>query len=77
MKRDLLIQLTQKRIEELRETLPLREDGTQRYQLFDFCEEVVPDTERQSKHVDILELLLDWGFRLEWKGLKFQPKQRK
>ena len=71
MKREVLIQLTEKKIKELKEA------GYTRYQLFDFCEEVVPETERQSKHVDILELLLDWGYRLEWKGLKFQPKQRK
>ena len=77
MKREVLIELTQNRLRELRAVLPVQEDGTQRYQLFDFCEEVVPETERQSKHVDILELLLDWGYRLEWKGLKFQPKQRK
>lgn len=70
MKREILIQLVNKKLQEL------KEQGVTRYQLYDFCVEVIPEDERQSKHIDILELLLDWGYRLEWKGIKFQPKVR-
>ena len=58
MKREILIQLVNKKLQEL------KEQGVTRYQLYDFCVEVIPEDERQSKHIDILELLLDWGYKL-------------
>lgn len=78
MKREVLIQLVEQKIKEIHENdaIPADENGKKRYQLYDFCVEVIPEDERQSKHIDILELLLDWGYRLEWKNIKFQPIQR-
>jgi len=70
MKREVLVSLVEAKLEEL------KENGYESYKLYDFCIEVIPEDERQSKHIDILELLLDWGYKLEWKGIRFQPVQR-
>lgn len=67
MKKETLIALVKAKLVEL------RAQGVERYDLYTFCVEVIPESERQSKHVDILEMLLDWGFELNFKGLKFQP----
>lgn len=70
MKKEILVTLVEKKLKEL------KEEGITKYQLYDFCVEVIPEDERQSKHIDILELLLDWGYELKWNGIKFQPKVR-
>ena len=81
MKKVILDELIEKRLEELRNTTTIDEETGEEvklvsYKLFDFCVEVVPEGERQSKHIDILEYLLDHGYQIRWKGLKFQPKKR-
>lgn len=70
MKREVLVELVELKLKQL------KEEGKTSYQLYDFCVEVIPEDERQSKHIDILELLLDWGYELRWKNIKFQPIQR-
>ena len=78
MRKVVLDQLIEKRITEIRndDTIPSNEEGKKPYQLYDFCVEVVPDDERQSKHIDILEYLLDHGVEVRWKGVTCQEKWR-
>jgi len=74
MKKVVLDELIELKLTELKRTVIPDENGQKTYALFDFCVEVVPKDERQSKHIDILEYLLDHGYKIRWNGVTCNEK---